>query len=288
MNSTRMFHGGRMIEAPVSPPGLSITRYDLDLQLWQAAQTAGAETLANCEVTALEGEGPFQMSTTAGVYSAKALVIAAGRWSQFAPDRTIPPGPRWIGLKGHFQERNPNLSTDLYFFEHGYCGVQPVAKNIVNACVMVRSDHATSLPGVFRLHAGLARRATAWTAVTQPVSTAPLIYREPRPVRGNVIFAGDAAAFVDPFVGDGISIALRSGRVAVQCIRKYLSGETALRDSVALYEREYSQQFAPLLATASRVRSLFSLPYVARIAVFELLRLPGVVPFLIRKTRQAA
>lgn len=277
-----------MIEALVSPPGLSLTRYDLDAGLWKAAQTAGVATLADCEVSAIEGEGPFQVSTTAGNYSAKALIIAAGRWSQFTPDRTPPPGPRWIGMKAHFQECNPDPSTDLYFFEHGYCGVQPIAKDAVSACAMVRSDQATSLPDVFRLHAGLAHRATAWTAITQPVSTAPLIYRKPQPVRGNLIFAGDAAAFVDPFVGEGISIALRSGRVAAECLGKYISGETPLRDAVALYEREYSRKFAPLLATASRVRSLFSLPNVARVAVFELLRLPGVVPLLIRKTRQAA
>ena len=285
---TRLFLGTRMIEAPVSPSALSITRYDLDFQLWMAAQAAGVETRSNCEVTAAEGSGPFCVTTSCGNFSAKALIIAAGRWSQFTCDRTAPAGPRWIGVKGHFRELNPNPSTDLYFFANGYCGVQPVAKDVINACAMVRSDRATSLQEVFALHAKLAKRAAGWILVSQPVSTAPLIYRSPQPVRGAVMFAGDAAAFIDPFVGDGISIALRSGRLAAQCVGKFILGEIELGDTAALYLEKYSRQFVPLLSAASRVRSLLSLPVLAQAAAFELLRLPGVMPFVIRKTRRAA
>ena len=61
---TRLFLGTRMIEAPVSPPALSITRYDLDAQLWMAAQAGGVETRSNCEVTAAEGSGPFRLTTS--------------------------------------------------------------------------------------------------------------------------------------------------------------------------------------------------------------------------------
>jgi len=284
---TRLFLGTRMIEAPVSPPALSITRYDLDAQLWMAARAGGVETRSNCEVTAAEGSGPFRLTTSCGNFSAKALIIAAGRWSQFTSDRTVPAGPRWIGVKAHFREPNPDPSTDLYFFGNGYCGVQPVAQDVINACAMVRSDRGTSLQEVFTLHAKLAERAAGWTSVSQPVSTAPLIYRSPQPVRGNVIFAGDAAAFIDPFVGDGISIALRSGRLAAQCVCKFLAGQIELGGSVALYGDGYARQFSPLLSAASRVRSLLSLPVVARAAAFELLRLPGVMPYVIRKTRRA-
>ena len=70
--------------------------------------------------------------------------------------------------------------------------------------------------GTERLHPRLAQRAASWECVTRSISTAPLIYRQSRPTMGNKFYAGDAAAFIDPFVGDGISIALRSGRVAAE------------------------------------------------------------------------
>ncbi len=287
IDRTRLLRGNRTLEAPVAPPALSITRYDLDAALWKAAQAAGVETRANCEVLAADGDGPFRLQTSGAEFCAQALIVAAGRWSQFTADRSMPPGPKWIGLKAHFHEARPARSTDLYFFQHGYCGVQSVAAEVVNACAMVRSDRATSLEEVFAQHPQLAKRAAGWKAATPPVSTAPLIYRPPQPTRGNAVFVGDAAAFIDPFAGDGISIALRSGQVAGQSMGRFLAGEKTLAESVTAYRDEYSRQFAPLVTAAARVRSLMSLPEFAKPAAFELLRFPGVIPFFIRKTRRA-
>jgi flavin-dependent dehydrogenase len=283
----RLLFGGRVIEVEISPAGLSIPRYELDMLLWAAAQYAGVEARSPCEVAACDGDGPFTLRTSSGSCTANAVIVAAGRWSQFTSDRTLPRGPKWIGLKAHFHEPNPEPSTDLYFFEGGYCGVQPVATNIVNACAMVRSDCATSLIQVFALHPKLAQRAAGWHAVAQAVSTSPLVYRRPQPVRENVMFVGDAAAFIDPFAGDGISIALRSGRLAAECLSEFLPGRNLLAEAIASYQREYAKQFSPLIVAAARVRLLFSLPSIAKPAVFELLRLPGFMPYLIRKTRTA-
>ena len=35
-------------------------------------------------------------------------------------------GEKWLGVKAHFAEPPSEPSVDLYFFEGGYCGVQPV------------------------------------------------------------------------------------------------------------------------------------------------------------------
>lgn len=287
IGSTRLWLGNRTLQASVSPPGLSISRYRLDATLWEAARAGGVDCRDNCEVLAVDDAGLFRLSTAAGTIVSRALIVAAGRWSQFTPDRTVPPGPKWIGLKAHFREPRPEPSTDLYFFANGYCGVQRASRAVINVCAMVRSDRASSLLEVFRLHPALAKRASRWTAVTPPISTAPLIYRQPRPVRENLAFVGDAAAFIDPFVGDGISLALRSGRAAAGALSSYLAGQCTLAESLAIYEAEYQRSFTPVLTAASRIRSLLSLPAPAQTAVFELLRLPGLMSLMIRKTRQA-
>lgn len=287
IDRARLLLGTRTVEAGWSPAALSIPRYVLDARLWQAAIAAGAEARTNGEVTSISGNGPFCLQTSMGEITAKTIIVAAGRWSQFTPDRAIPPGPRWIGLKAHFREAHPPRSTDLYFFENGYCGVQPLAADTVNACAMVRSDRATSLSEVFELHAKLRARAAGWTPMMPPVSTAPLIYRQAQPTRRNLLFAGDAAAFIDPFVGDGISIALRTGQAAARSLTHFVRGETTLPEAVASYRREYTNNFAPLLMAASRVRALLSLREPARTLAFELLRFPGLMPLVMRKTRRA-
>ncbi len=96
-------------------------------------------------------------------------------------------GEKWIGLKAHFAEPPSDPSVDLYFFEGGYCGVQPVDSDgqvrpgRVNACAMVRADVASTLPEVFARHPALRERSRNWTPLSDPVSTSPLIFREPQP-----------------------------------------------------------------------------------------------------------
>ena len=288
IDQTRLFLAGRLLKAPVSPPALSIPRYVMDSRLWQAAKQAGVEAHAHCEVRGVLGDGLFRLDTNAGEVCASSVIVAAGRWSKFKPHTAIPSGPKWIGVKAHYRELNPPRSTDLYFFEHGYCGVQPVADDIVNACAMVRSDCVTSLEDVFALHPALAERRRNWQAIMEPVTTAPLLYYAPQPVRDNSMFVGDAAAFIDPFVGDGISIALRAGRLAAVHLGAFLDGTASLSCAVASYQRDYAQQFAPLIAAASRIRAALTWPKPVQRAAFELLRVPGAMSYVIRKTRRVA
>jgi flavin-dependent dehydrogenase len=287
IDSVRFLLDRASAAACVSPPGLSLPRYDLDYLLWQAAQQAGVCTRSNCDVRSVQGNGPFELETSVGKVNASAVIVAAGRWSRFRPKISVPSGPKWVGLKAHYRETTCSHSTDLYFFEHGYCGVQRVSTGVVNACAMVRSDLATTLHEVLAIPPALAERSRDWELLTPPTTTAPLIYRTPEPVRDNMIFVGDAAAFIDPFVGDGISIALRTGQSAANELRPVLESPVMLPRAVANYQKKYEEQFVSLIVAASRIRPLLSWPKPAKFAVLELLRLPGLIPYLIRSTRRA-
>jgi len=281
----RIFASGHAAETVIQPAGLSIPRTVLDLLLWERAQRAGVCGHSKCEVLSLSGLGPFTVTTAQGEFSAKAVILCTGRWSRFSDSASLPAGPKWIGIKAHYREPRPAASTDLYFFDHGYCGVQPVASETVNVCALVRSDSATTLEAVFQHSAELQARAAEWERVTSPVTTAPVVYRTPTCLDDNMLLAGDAAGFIDPFAGDGISLALRSGKAAAECLGAFLAGEASLSVACGKYEAAYRQQFAPLIAASSRVRTLISLPEIARLVVLQALRIPGVLPYVIRKTR---
>jgi flavin-dependent dehydrogenase len=282
----RLFFDGKMVRARIAPAALSLPRYTLDVLLWEAAQAAGVAASNRCEVLSINGDGPFSLATAKGDVTARAVVVCAGRWSRFS-QVLLPPGPKWMGVKAHYREKNAPFSTDLYFFEGGYCGVQPVGEDVVNACAMVRSDCATNLPGVFRLSPELQARASHWEPVMEPVSTAPLLYRTPEPTQGNILNTGDAAGFIDPFAGDGISLALRSGRAAAECLQPFFNGHQSLPQAAQAYAEVYGRQFASLIAAAANVRAVLTWPALPRWLAFQFLRIPGVMSYVIRKTRQA-
>jgi flavin-dependent dehydrogenase len=281
----RIFASGHIAETRIEPPGLSIPRTVLDLLLWEAAQQAGVAVRSRCEVLTVAGQGPFTLGTAQGEFHAEAVVLCTGRWSRFSDSDSLGSSPKWIGVKAHYRESDPSPSTDLYFFENGYCGVQPVSDDTINVCALVRSDSATTLEAVLNRSPQLHARARYWERITSPVSTAPVLYRKPTCLRDNVPLAGDAAGFIDPFAGDGISLAMRSGQAAAQCLRPFFAGESSLQRACEEYQAVFQQQFAPLIAASTRVRRLTSLPNIARPLAMQMLRIPGVLPYMIRKTR---
>jgi menaquinone-9 beta-reductase len=296
ISAARFFAEGRTIPTAVNPPAASIARFDIDLALWNTAAELGVRTLSQTTVEGIDGSGPFRVSTSAGEFTANSVINATGRWSNLTRPGAQPHDPsgaRWLGVKAHYAEPDPPPSVDLYFFEGGYCGVQPVRlasekhdSNRINACAMVRSDVASSLPEVFAQHPALAERSRGWHLLMEPVSTSPLVFREPAPLWNGLFLAGDSAGFVDPFVGDGISLALRSGASAVECLLPFLRGEIARTEAEQRYTAAYQHRLLPVFRNSQRLRRLFKLPRpIRRPLAYFFEHTPALNSYLASKTR---
>jgi flavin-dependent dehydrogenase len=315
----RVFIDGRMLESAVEPAAASVARLDLDAAMWDSALRAGVDARQQTTVHAIKGPNamedgrsgpsrhesggsrsvpiplPFRIATSSGEFRSRALINASGRWSNLTvtPSANERPPEKWLGLKGHFTESSPPASVDLYFFDGGYCGVQPVdlsgrdAKGgRVNACAMVRADVASTLPEVFLQHPALQARSLEWQPLSEPVTTSPLIFRAPQPEREGILLAGDAAGFVDPFVGDGISLALRGGALAARSLRPFLEGKASWQDAVSEYREDYEKQLAPVFRASSKLRRMLVLPRsVRKPLLFILEKTPAVKRYVISKTR---
>jgi flavin-dependent dehydrogenase len=153
---------------------------------------------------------------------------------------------------------------------------------------MVRADTARSLDQVFSCHPELQRRSRDWTPLFPPITTSPLYFHDPVTESNGMLLAGDAAAFIDPFAGDGISLALHSGTLAAQCLIPFFQGACSLEQAHKKYAAAYSRQFGPAFRNAARVRKMLNAPPMIR---SSLLRLASIGPFaraIVRSTRISA
>ncbi len=286
----RLFVDGQCVEVPIEPEAASIPRYRLDLALWEAARKAGADCRQLVEVQSIRGDSPLQasLSTAEGgratqTVEGSAVIDASGRWSKLRTHaggaRAVQPAgrQRYVGLKAHFEaSEGGRAAVDLYFFPGGYCGVQPVGEGRVNACAMVQANRASNLAEVFALHPALAERSRGWRETGEGAATSPLVFEKPRPVRDGLLCAGDAAGFVDPFIGDGITLALRSGGLAA---------EAAMRGDAAWYAREYRARLQPVFGNASWLRRVMDLPPILRKPIVSTLRSAFIGRAVVRATR---
>jgi len=282
----RIFAERSVAEAALFPPAASVPRYQLDHALWGLAVAAGADCRQQVEAKALTGSGPFDLSTSVGAFRACAVVNASGRWSNLRRRRlSQKPGEKWVGWKAHYREPGLAESVDLYFFADGYCGVQPLGDRCVNVCAIVRAAGAASMQQLLALHPGLQERSRAWQQVSDMMATSPLVFAPPDAEEGGVLFAGDAAGFIDPFVGDGISLALRSGVMAASALAEVWAGKRSVAEAAATYRRQYDRELRPLFRNAGWLRQLTSVPRALHRPVMAVIGLPRVTRFLFGKTR---
>jgi flavin-dependent dehydrogenase len=313
----RVFIDGAVLPAKIDPAAASIARYDFDAALWDSCIQAGVETRDDFTVQTVvdASAGPFTLTTQNETFEATAIINATGRWSNLSTPTTRSQlanrkkNDRWIGLKSHFSEdwypeQNhvdsdtvaPGSSVDLYFFDGGYCGVQPVglasedvqngSATRINACAMVRADVATTLAEVLRCHPALEQRSRTWQPLMDPISTSPLVFHEPEPVLRGMLQAGDSTTFVDPFIGDGISLALRSGALAAQCLLPVFRKECSLDQAASEYCRLYKSRLAPVFRASSRLRRMLRWPAIIRKPALSLLqRTPALTRQLVKMTR---
>ena len=175
------------------------------------------------------GRGPFTVATAQGEFAARAVDPVHGPMVAvlgFECGRSRQ--PKWIGLKAHYRERNPPLQHRPVFLRQWIlwrtAGVARERKRLRSGALRLGDDAARGFPPV----AAASGQSRTVGTITDPVSTAPVLYRKPDCVRDGILLAGDAAGFIDPFAGDGISLALRSGQAAAKCLRPFLAGEASL------------------------------------------------------------
>jgi flavin-dependent dehydrogenase len=290
----RIFLDGSMLQTGIDPPAASIARLDLDSALWETSRAAGVECHSETSVESIAGSGPFRITANGQVFQAEALGNASGRWSSLtSPEVRARNGKqKWIGIKAHFQDPFSSPSVDLYFFDGGYCGVQPVSAAHngsgirINACAMVRADLANTLADVLGLHPALGERSSSWRQITEPVTTSPLIFHKPEPVREAMFQVGDAAAFVDPFVGDGISLALRSGALAAECLQPFFRKKCSLQEALMVYSEAYKESLGRVFKVSSILRGWLRWPQIVRKPIFSLVsRTAFVGRQMVRMTR---
>jgi flavin-dependent dehydrogenase len=282
--SARLFLNSRVVHFPLPAPARSIPRFDLDQALLEAAENAGACVQQQSAVKKVTSGSPMDVYTAAKLIRAGAVVNCSGRWSEI----TKPPqenDSKWIGLKAHFHEAAPPPSIDLYFFEQGYCGVSQVGDERINVSAMVPATAAKTLSECFALHPGLWWRSRDWQPLFDDVATSGLYFREPRTEQDGMFMAGDSAAFIDPFAGDGISLALHSGVMAAEAAMQYLRGDRTLPQAHAAFRKQYLQKLSPALRNAARLRRLLAGPEWVQAALLAIAGPTRLGRIMVKATR---
>jgi len=202
---------------------ISIKRSLFDHLLLNWARTLGAEIREEATLIALDRTAAknWKIDIVRETFAARVVVGADGRNSTVARLRNLLPRPERerVALQAHIP-LPPNFGNRivLQFLPEGYSGQAPVNDRELNLCLVGAPPKISALrtwaEQEFKLPA-----AQPWHTIT-PLTRAPVSV-----AHENLFFIGDAARVVEPFTGEGIYYALRSGELAANAIVRIIRGE---------------------------------------------------------------
>ena len=184
--------------------------------------------------------------------------------------------PKLIAFKAHFQNtRVAPGACEIYFYPGGYGGLSNIEAGSSNLCFIISAEQ------VKRCHSDPERvmremvmqnpraRHTLEPAQTTSewlsASWESFGRQSPAPAPG-LLAIGDAAAFIDPFTGSGMLMALESGELAAEVIDRHRD-ELAATTLAADYHDRYRKKFDSRLKICSLLRRAAFSPRLAELGV---------------------
>jgi flavin-dependent dehydrogenase len=258
---------------------LGLSRAVMDDVLLRRAQACGVHVIENATIN----EPIVDEQTVSGVrlkeheYFAPLTIDATGR-ARILSKKLNPIERRskrkLIAFKAHL--RNTRVAAnacEIYFYPDGYGGLSTIEGDIGNLCFIISAEqvkHHHSNPDVIVREVLMQNQRAAYTLANAQLESEWLSAswerfgrRQPNPAAG-LIAIGDAAAFIDPFTGSGMLMALESGELAANVIVRH-------RDKLPLigpsYAEAYVQKFDSRLRISGWLRRAAFKPRLAGLGI---------------------
>jgi 2-polyprenyl-6-methoxyphenol hydroxylase-like FAD-dependent oxidoreductase len=248
MNACELRIGGHAAILPA--PGFRVIgREVLDCRLAAAAQAAGARVVTGWSAR-VQSDGTVRLGRrTGGVVflRARAVIVADGLGGSSLADRPefgwwIDPRSR-MGLGASLSRSPvplPSGQMAMLCGRFGYLGLVRLPTGEIDAAASLDPAAAREAGGPAQVCTELVRSVGGDAEALSGASWrgTPLLTRRRTCIEfGNVYVVGDAAGYVEPFTGEGMTWAIRSALLAAQIIEARLAGRAAPGDWTAAYRQ---------------------------------------------------
>jgi flavin-dependent dehydrogenase len=280
IRKARFIAGNIAIEFLLPKPAGGLSRYACDMGLVRRIRHKGIQVMDQTRVQMIEGVSSetghrlkLQLSNNTTLESTH-VIVATGRYSALAQHlwKPFPPGPTpLMGLKMHMQGVDLDDVIEMHVGPAGYVGLSPIEDGRWNIACLAKSSAVLKRGGPQNFVQSLMKDRAYPLLESRLKSATPCLDRwmtcgiPPFGIRQiprweNVYFVGDCHGAITPVCGDGLSMAVRGGRMAAQHLT---SGHWSR------FEGAWRRQFKSPIAWGNGIqRILFStlgLPLIARV-----------------------
>lgn len=251
---------GKQYDFTLGMGGFGISRHRLDNALYELALQKRVTIFVNTKVNDINfDKDHFIIKTNDGEYTSVVATAAHGKRSNLdvkwnRPFAQARPGKlnNFIGVKYHIKYPHSTNTIALHNFVDGYCGISRIEEGISCLCYLTTAANlkrsgnsiAEMEKNILSKNKQLANIfSEAEFLYEEPLTISQVSFQTKSQVENHVLLLGDAAGMITPLCGNGMSMAMHSGKIAFEYIQLLLSGKISRLEMEKLYTDSWQKEF---------------------------------------------
>ncbi|MBA3900020.1 MAG: NAD(P)/FAD-dependent oxidoreductase [Bacteroidetes bacterium] len=224
-------HHGFSASCVLDTTGFGMSRYLLDGLLAKIATENSVEVSLGQKITDIRYcQNLYQVQSHSGeIENARLVVGAYGRISGLK-DLKDKSNQKYFAVKYHLNDGPAADTIEIHNFKGGYCGISKIEDGKYNLCYLAKATELKLYKGdleafenaVLKQNSFLKKRLEA-KQLTDSFKTAHIQFGINDLVGKEYLQIGDAAGFIPPITGNGMSLAFRSAKVLHGQVMEYFS-----------------------------------------------------------------
>ncbi len=288
---------GRSSILPLNLGGFGISRYTFDQYLFKKATDLGVVFRLNTEVEDVKFiKEKFEVYTKGLKLDADVVMGSFGKRSRLDVrlERTfIQKKSPFVGVKYHIRTNHSKDLIALHNFTGGYCGISNIEDDKTNLCYLSHRDNLKKYGSVDELEKYVLFKNPLLKGIFEnsqflfnnPEVINEISFETKQPIENHMLMTGDAAGMITPLCGNGMAMAIHSGKIACTQVIRFCRDKNFTR---ALMEKTYEQQwnktFAGRLWKGRQIQRLFGNETASNFAVGVAIRSNLIAQIIIRNT----
>jgi flavin-dependent dehydrogenase len=288
---------GKVINSELPLGGFGVSRYALDLFLYEKALANGCVILQDNAENIVFNDNRFTITTSKkAVLDSEVVIGAFGKRSNVDQKLNrdfIQKKSSWLAVKAHYSGDFPNDLVGLHNFKGGYCGVSKVEDNKINICYL--ADYYT-----FKKHKNIEEYQDKVVSKNphmkavfnncnllfdKPITISQISFSKKEAVEDHILMIGDTAGLIHPLCGNGMAMAIHSAKIVSELIGDYFNDEIKSRAELEKrYFKEWEVNFSKRLKIGRLLAELLQKQNLSYVLLRILVRFPILLPIIIRKT----
>ncbi|HEX7366567.1 MAG TPA: FAD-dependent oxidoreductase, partial [Pelobium sp.] len=201
----------------------------------------------------------------------------------------------YVGVKYHIKTDFPKDTIQLDNFKGGYCGINKIEGDLYCLCYLAENKYLKKFGNIPEMEENILHKNPYLKSFFEnsefvwqhPETINEISFRKKSLVENHILMCGDTAGMIAPLCGNGMAIAIHSGKILAQQIIANCSNGLNPQNRLNLennYTETWNKEFALRLKIGRGIQNLFGNPILTEIALSSLKNLPSITKKIVRQT----